>query len=666
MRRSSPFLRMLRLSCIAWALCSGGPARAQDGVLHERQKLIGVDTTPVALFGRAVSISGGWAIVGAPQSGPRIGNVLQGAAFMFRLDDNGTPSIPSDDLWVQQQKLPVSGQAAYDYFGTAVAIDGSWAVVGVPGDDDSGSKSGSAYIFRLDNNGTPSDGSDDTWVEEAKLLAGDGAEGDGFGGSVAIDGARVIVGAPNDDDRGWYAGAAYVFLHDDRGTPLDPSDDLWVQEAKLVAPDGKDLDQFGWSIAISNNRILVGAPHPYGDSLYASPGAAYVFRPDDGGTPSDPSDDRWVFEDKLTPLDSALYDGFGYAVAIRGEIVVVGAVDGHNNVCRNGGGTCVTSDDCAVGVCDTNGSACHADAECTQAANACALPSDMGPCDGICPRYFYNGCTGQCELFQYGCCGGNANNFLTLAECQASCPPAEPHVCLLPPDPGTGTSDVPRFFYDPCTSRCESFTYHGSGGNANNFVLLADCEAACPPPSPPPPRCVGGDVCGVLTGCAYVFRFDSAAWLQESKLTPPDGKTYDAFGGAVSLDVDEVIVGAEWNDGGCPGTDPDCATGAAYAFRRLQTGSPTGIAGAMWVQQAKLTPSDPARYHGFGVSVATHGPWVIVGASGSGAAYLFVPPNSSSVDRAIPAVSEWGMVVLMLLLLTAGTLALPRRRGPAV
>ena len=51
----------------------------------------------------------------------------------------------------------------------------------------------------------------------------------------------------------------------------------------------------------------------------------------------------------------------------------------------------------------------------------CLLPPDAGPCDGICPRFFYNPCTQQCEPFTYGCCEGNANNFLTVEECEATC-----------------------------------------------------------------------------------------------------------------------------------------------------------------------------------------------------------------------------------------------------
>lgn len=51
----------------------------------------------------------------------------------------------------------------------------------------------------------------------------------------------------------------------------------------------------------------------------------------------------------------------------------------------------------------------------------CTLPAEVGPCDGVCPRFFHNTETDACEPFTFGCCGGNANNFLTLEECEATC-----------------------------------------------------------------------------------------------------------------------------------------------------------------------------------------------------------------------------------------------------
>jgi hypothetical protein len=118
----------------------------------------------------------------------------------------------------------------------------------------------------------------------------------------------------------------------------------------------------------------------------------------------------------------------------------------------------------------------------------CMLPPDPGPCEGICPRYYYDPCSGQCELFIWGCCEGNANNFETLAECEAACPP-EHDPCFLPPDVGPCDGICPRFYFDPCTGQCETFIWGCCGGNANNFETIAECEAACPPKNTCPCDC---------------------------------------------------------------------------------------------------------------------------------------------------------------------------------
>jgi hypothetical protein len=103
----------------------------------------------------------------------------------------------------------------------------------------------------------------------------------------------------------------------------------------------------------------------------------------------------------------------------------------------------------------------------------CELPADVGPCDGACPRWFFNADSDLCETFSYGCCEGNANNFTTLLQCQASC------ACELPMDPGPCEGLCPRWYYNASTGRCEEFTWGCCEGNANNFETRADCEAAC-------------------------------------------------------------------------------------------------------------------------------------------------------------------------------------------
>lgn len=105
----------------------------------------------------------------------------------------------------------------------------------------------------------------------------------------------------------------------------------------------------------------------------------------------------------------------------------------------------------------------------------CTLPADPGPCDGDFPRWFHNYETGQCELFSWGGCGGNLNNFLTAQECADACLDR----CALPAVPGDCQAAVPRFFFDKTSGRCESFVWGGCGGNANNFETRVECVEAC-------------------------------------------------------------------------------------------------------------------------------------------------------------------------------------------
>ena len=160
-------------------------------------------------------------------------------------------------------KLLASDGAANDQFGYSVSLsgDGSTAIVGARLDDDKGSDSGSAYIYVR---------SGSTWTQQAKLVASDGAANDQFGYSVSIssDGSTAIVGAYYDDDKGTGSGSAYVYVR---------SGSTWTQQAKLLASDSADSDQFGSSVSISadGSTALVGAR--YDDDKGTSSGSAYVY-----------------------------------------------------------------------------------------------------------------------------------------------------------------------------------------------------------------------------------------------------------------------------------------------------------------------------------------------------------------------------------------------------
>ena len=151
----------------------------------------------------------------------------------------------------------------------------------------------------------------DPWIQQAKLTAGDGAADDRFGYSVAISGDTIVVGAPWDDDNGTNSGSAYVFVKPGSG---------WAdmtQTAKLTAADGAADDSLGYSVAISGDTIVVGAA--WDDDNGIDSGSAYVFVQPGGGWAD------MTQTAKLTAGDGAANDFFGISVAISSDTIVLGA-----------------------------------------------------------------------------------------------------------------------------------------------------------------------------------------------------------------------------------------------------------------------------------------------------------------------------------------------------
>lgn len=199
-----------------------------------------------------------------------------GAAYIFAVDGAGA---------TQRAKLMPSDSRVFDAFGRAVGIDGNYAVIGAPYAGAQGR--GQAYIFAWD--GT-------SWSQQALLTASDGAPSRQFGCAVAIHGNAAIVGSN---------GGGYVFRR--TGT-------TWTEEAKLtestLPPGGSSLGQ---AVSLYEDRAVLG--DRWGGNTQ-SPGVAYVFRTD--GT-------AWSIEARLVPSDSLASDHFGAAVAIDGDYLVVGA-----------------------------------------------------------------------------------------------------------------------------------------------------------------------------------------------------------------------------------------------------------------------------------------------------------------------------------------------------
>lgn len=235
-------------------------------------------------FGYSVDISGDYAIVGAYKNTEN--GISSGSAYIFHR--NGS-------TWTQQAKLNAADAAADDWFGFSVSISGDYAVVGARFDDDNAISSGSAYVFR--RSGT-------NWIEEAKLTASDASGADFFGSSVAIDGGYVVIGAPGDNDSGSGSGSAYIFRRIIAN---------WTQQVKLTATDAAAGDEFGSSVAINGDYVVVGAPKD--DDGASNAGSAYVFQG---------SGANWNQQAKLTAADAGADDAFGFQVAVDGEYVLVG------------------------------------------------------------------------------------------------------------------------------------------------------------------------------------------------------------------------------------------------------------------------------------------------------------------------------------------------------
>jgi hypothetical protein len=245
--------------------------------------------SPEALdhFGRSVSISGTRIVVGAYRD--NTGASEAGSAYVYDMS-SGTPNVP-----VATVNNP--SPAADDYFGYSVAISGSQVVVGAYGDDTGAAGAGRAYIYDVIS-ATPT-------VPALTLYSP--AFGDRFGTSVAISGTLMVVGAHLEDTGASDAGSAYVY-DISSGKPT-------VLVATLNNPSPAEQDFFGYSVAISGSRVVVGA---YKDDTGADDvGSVYVYDLS-SGTPTVPVA-------TLNNPSPTVQDLFGYSVAISGARVVVGA-----------------------------------------------------------------------------------------------------------------------------------------------------------------------------------------------------------------------------------------------------------------------------------------------------------------------------------------------------
>src|SRR5262245_52922132 len=185
----------------------------------------------------------------------------------------------------------------FSQLGRSVAIPGNRMVVGEPNFEQGGKTPGAAYVYELSSAG---------WTQQAQLLASDGRDFDDFGVAVAIEGDTILVAADSTDGPlSGAVGAVYVYSW----TGAE-----WVQTQKMIASDGERGGFFGGAVALDGDTVVVGR---YWDSVGAPhSGSAYVFTR---------SGSTWIEAQKLLGPNPAPEDNMGFAVAVSGDTIVVGA-----------------------------------------------------------------------------------------------------------------------------------------------------------------------------------------------------------------------------------------------------------------------------------------------------------------------------------------------------
>ena len=248
-------------------------------------------------FGRSVAISGDVIIVGASRDDAE--EDLGGAAYLFERNEGGP------DNWGQVIRLIPTEVDEIDQFGFSVDIEGDWAVVGAPGDDDAGGNSGAAYVYQRVGG---------VWTFHDKLVPGLISIFAEFGWSVGISGDTIVCGTRRDDTLVNNGGSAFIFQR---------VGNEWQSVQKIYSDDLENDDWFGQDVAIDGDVVVAGARNE--DELGNNAGAAYIFERNKGGP------DNWGQVQKLLADDGAFGDLFGETVHVEGDLVIVGAPNANND-----------------------------------------------------------------------------------------------------------------------------------------------------------------------------------------------------------------------------------------------------------------------------------------------------------------------------------------------
>jgi len=493
-------------------------------------------------FGWSVSISGDNIAIGCIRNPDQ--GISAGAVYVFTKPASG---------WVdmtETAKIYASDASPSDEFGFSVSISGDNIVVG---SESANNGYGKAYLFTKPSGGWTS------ITETAKLSRSSTSQGGGFGCSVSISGDNIVIGEKLDDANGNWSGSAYVFTK---------PGSVWTDVtavAKLTPTDGAASDEFGFSVAISGDNIVVGAYRD--DDSGNNSGSVYVFtKPGSGWTDMNETG-------KLLPSTAATNDQFGFSVAISGENVLVGAIGNNVSGSQSGSGYAYTKPTVGWGNMT----------ETAQLISSDNSGAQMGFSGGISGDNIILGATNDWIN------GNNAGAIYFFKKSGVN---------------WSNSTELVKF---------TSPQFYGNQQDYYGRAVAIDGDYAV----------IGVPLFQEETGMAYVLFYDGTNWITQAQLLASDGAFYQLFGHTVSISGDNIVIGALNDD------DNGSNSGLAYIFTKPVNG---------WsdmTETAKILPSDGGSGDRFGNSVSISGDNLVIGArefNSRGAAYVFTKPTTGWTD----------------------------------
>ncbi|HEY1011917.1 MAG TPA: integrin [Herpetosiphonaceae bacterium] len=434
-------------------------------------------------------------------------------------------------------------------------------------------------------------------AQQAYLKASNTDAGDALGRSLALSGDTLVIGAPFEDsaatgvdgpqgdNSATNAGAAYVFVRDGDG---------WRQQAYLKASNAAAADTFGFSVAISGDTIVVGAPGEdsaatgiggdQGDNSAASAGAAYVFTRT--GT-------TWTQQTYLKASNTGATDNFGHAVALDGTTVIVGAY-GEDSAATgvNGDQTDNSAPTAGAAYVFTQSGTTWTQQAYLKATNAQA-DDFFGASVAVSGATIVAGAFGE-DSAATGVDGDQTDNSAPMA--------GAAYVFA-----SNGAAWTPQAYLKASNAAPgDGFGYALKLSGAT-LVVGADGEDSAA-------TGINGDQAdnsAANAGAAYVVVRNGMIWTQQAYLKASNTGPQDRFGQSMALVGDALLIGAPSEDSAATGVNGNQGdenaldAGAAYLLGRT---------GTTWTQQAYLKASNTNRWDAFGVALALADTTLIVGA----------------------------------------------------